>query len=321
MKKQIGNSLWSLLMVFVLMVVMCLGVPTVFADGGGSIAEDEIVIDGEENEDVDAIEDLDEDVYEDVDAIEDLGEDVYEDIDAIEDLGEDVYEDVDEDIDAIEDLDEDVYEDESVYEDVYEDENEDVDLEEIDIYGGASKWAVEEIKKAAEYNLLSEKVIGNYTNYITKEEFCELAVRLYEELSGKTAELPEVNPFVDTENPEVLKANLLGIVLDGIVLDGNETEFAPNDLVTREQIATMFYRTIQVADPYLIDGQYEVTFEDKEEITESSREAVGFMNNKGILTGVGNNEVDPKGNATREQGIALVKRVFETFKQNNNNIF
>ncbi|ATW25209.1 S-layer homology domain-containing protein [Candidatus Formimonas warabiya] len=276
MKRQIGNSLWSLLIVFVLMAVMCLGVPTVFADGGENIAEDQIVNDQEENADIDAIDDENEDV------------------------------DADEDADVNEDVDE----DESVNEDVYEDENEDVDIDEIDIYAEASGWAVEEIKKAAEYNLLSEKVIGNYTNYITKEEFSELAVRLYEELSGKTAELPEVNPFVDTENPEILKANLLGIVT-GVT----ETEFAPNNLVTREQIATMFYRTIQLADPDLIDGQYEVTFEDKEELSVSSLEAVGFMNNKGILTGVGNNEVDPKGNATREQGIVLVKRAFETFKQ------
>lgn len=246
MKKQIGDNLCSLLVVFVLMVVMCLGVPTVFADEGENIAEDEIVIDVEENADVDV------------------------------------------DI---------------------EDEDTDVDVEESDIYAGASEWAVEEIKKAAEYNLLSEKVIGNYTSNITREEFCELAVRLYEELSGQAAELPEVSPFVDTENPEILKANLLGIVL-GIT----ETEFAPNDLVTREQIATMFYRTIKVADPDLVDGQYEVTFEDKEEISEYALEAVGFMSNKGILGGVGNNEVAPKGNATREQGIALVKRAFETFK-------
>ncbi|MFA6670931.1 MAG: S-layer homology domain-containing protein, partial [Bacillota bacterium] len=39
-----------------------------------------------------------------------------------------------------------------------------------------------------------------------------------------------------------------------------------------------------------------------------------FMSNKGIISGVGENMVAPKGNATREQAIALVIRTYELFK-------
>ena len=47
-----------------------------------------------------------------------------------------------------------------------------------------SNWAVPEIEKAKGYGLVTSKVLGNYQQSITREEFCELAVKLYEALSG-----------------------------------------------------------------------------------------------------------------------------------------
>ncbi len=172
-----------------------------------------------------------------------------------------------------------------------------------------SSWALEEIQKAKEYNLVTERVLTGYQQEISREEFCELVVKLYEALSGIKAKTPEINPFTDTDNPEVLKANQLGIV--GGVGGGR---FAPSNHITRQEIAVMLHRAITAANPGMIDGKYEVTFADKEEIASWAQEAVGFMNQKRILGGVGGNRVNPKGNTTREQAIALVKRTFENFK-------
>lgn len=173
-----------------------------------------------------------------------------------------------------------------------------------------SNWAIAEIEKAKEYNLVTEKVLSNYQQDITREELCELTVKLFEALSGKEAIVPDINKFTDTDNIEILKANALGIVA-GI----SETQFSPNANVTREQIAAMIYRTLQIVDSSLVEGSNnEVKFVDKADISNYALEAVGFMSNNGILGGVGDNRVDPKGNATREQGIALIKRTFEKFK-------
>jgi hypothetical protein len=170
-----------------------------------------------------------------------------------------------------------------------------------------SNWAKPEIEKAEAYELVTEKLLGKYQNHITREEFSELAVRLYEALSGKSARIPEVNPFVDTSNPEVLKANLLGIVY-GI----SEKSFSPNNPISRQEIAVMFYRTIKAYNENLLGiEQYNLTFADREEVAEWAKEAVGFMHNEGILGGVGNNRVAPLGTVTREQAIALVVRTFE----------
>lgn len=174
-----------------------------------------------------------------------------------------------------------------------------------------SSWAVAEIEKAKDYGLITAKVLGNYQQSITREEFCELAVKLYEALSGTAAAVPEANRFTDTNNPEILKANALGIV-NGV--NAEQTLFDPKANVNREQIAVMFYRTLQAVDSSLIQGSYFITFRDGEQISNWALDAVGFMTGNHIITGIGNNLVSPQGPATREQGIALVKRTYEKFR-------
>lgn len=184
------------------------------------------------------------------------------------------------------------------------------EVEEVVEVEKPSNWAIAEIDKAKEYNLVTDKVLSNYKQAITREELCELTVKLYEALSGKEVMVPETNKFTDTENVEILKANALGIV-NGV----SETEFSPDANVTREQMASMIYRTLQIVDSTIVEeSSKELEFVDKANIASYALESVKFMSDKGILGGVGDNKVDPKGNTTREQGIALMIRTFEKFK-------
>ncbi len=171
-----------------------------------------------------------------------------------------------------------------------------------------SNWALGEIEKAKTYNLVTERVLKNYQSNITREEFCELAVKLYEALSGKRAAIAE-NPFTDTSNQEVIKANQLGIVGGR----GNGI-FAPNDPVTRQEIAIMLMRTFRVAGLNVDTSTAVATFADEDQISTWAKEAIGFLNANGIMGGVGENKINPRGDTTKEQGIALVVRSYEFFK-------
>ncbi len=173
-----------------------------------------------------------------------------------------------------------------------------------------SSWAAEEIEKAIEYDLVTNKVLSIYRQDITREEFCELAVKLYEALSGNKIEVPATNIFKDTDNTEILRANKLGIV-NGVA----EDRFAPFNRISREEIAVMLYRTIMAVDSDLSVGEYYITFADKQDVSSWAGEAVGFMSENDILGGIGGNMAGPKENTTREQAIALVKRTFEAFNE------
>ena len=98
-------------------------------------------------------------------------------------------------------------------------------------YEGLHDWHVEEVNTAKKENLVTDKVMSEFPKDITREEFCELAVLLYEKMTGTKA-TAAANPFTDTNNPEILKAYNLNIV--GGVGDG---KFAPNNRVTRQEIS------------------------------------------------------------------------------------
>ncbi len=172
-----------------------------------------------------------------------------------------------------------------------------------------SEWAKVEIEEAKELNLLTKKIQGEYKSNITREEFSELAVKLYEALSGKEGTLQNENPFTDTQNSKVIIANDLGIV-SGI---GNG-KFAPDDMATREEVSVLLYRTLQAAKPeYNFSRQNEYKFSDQSIISSWAQEPVSYLYGVGVISGVGGNKLDPRGNTSREEAIALSKRIYEKF--------
>ncbi|MDF2593092.1 MAG: Ig-like protein [Clostridia bacterium] len=179
--------------------------------------------------------------------------------------------------------------------------------------GAPSTWATAEIDKAKELKLTTDKILSKYQTNITREEFCELAVKLYEALSGKNAEAAASNPFVDTTNSEVLKAYGLKIV-NGVSAD----KFAPSNTVTRQEISTMLIRTLLAAKPGFVAATNEdLTFVDETDIAVWAKEPVKFLNANGIMKGSGSDTISimPKGNTSREQAVILVKRTFENFSR------
>lgn len=176
----------------------------------------------------------------------------------------------------------------------------------------ASDWARIEIFSAYENNLLTEAVLSNYKNNITREELSELSVKLYEALSGKNAPAATTNPFVDTNNPTIVSANILGIV-NGI---GNG-KFAPNNTATREEVSVMLYRTIKAANPQMsMPDNNQNSFSDQAIISQWAQKAVGALHSANITSGIGNNRFHPRGQTSREEAITLVKRIYQKVSNN-----
>lgn len=181
----------------------------------------------------------------------------------------------------------------------------------VGVVAAPSNWAVGEIEKAREQNLVPRNILGDYQKSITREEFSEMSVMLYEALSGNIAENKSENPFVDTLNPEVLKAYDLGIVKGT-----GQGRFMPDSSITREEIAVMFFRTLSAADPSITEGTFILGFSDRAEISTWARNEVGFMSRNGIINGVGSNTFAPKMETPREQAIALVVRIYDKYGSN-----
>lgn len=176
-------------------------------------------------------------------------------------------------------------------------------------YKGASSWAVAELNKAQGYGFITERIKENMAGKITREEFAEVAVKLYETYTGETGTVGSAS-FVDTTNPEILKAANLGLVA-GV---GNN-KYAPNELVTREQMATILLRALKVINPTAdFSTAGAAPFADDAKVKTWAREGVYYCSKAGIVTGVGSNMFDPEGNATREAAVIVCTRAYEYYK-------
>lgn len=176
-------------------------------------------------------------------------------------------------------------------------------------YRGASEWAKGGLDKAMGYGFITDKIKDNMSGSITREEFAEVAVKLYELYTGKKADPAPTSTFIDTTNVEILKAYQLGIV-SGI---GNN-KFAPQVLINREQMAAMLNRAVEAIRP---DADTSIagapTFADEKEIAPYFVTNVKFMAKNGFISGMGNNRFAPKTTSTREQAVIVAVRVYETY--------
>ena len=121
-----------------------------------------------------------------------------------------------------------------------------------------------------------------------------------------------VNPFTDTYDAEVLKA-----YNPGITNGTSETTFSPEELITREQMATMMTRALNKSG---IDTTINVNavynkFADHDEISTWALDSVYFMSARGVIKGVGENKFNVRGNATREQALAISTRSVAELKK------
>jgi hypothetical protein len=183
-------------------------------------------------------------------------------------------------------------------------------------WSGASAWAGAELQKANEMGLIPDLLKGaDMTKNITREEFAEVALLMYQKASGITDTTPaSPNPFTDLHNPQVLKAYKLGIV-KGM----SATTFEPKTLINREQVSAMLVRTIKLIAPaadYSTAGA--PTFVDQKDISGWAMNDCLYISKLGIIKG-SDGKFMPRAvtkaqtaqgyaNTSREQAIAMSLR-------------
>lgn len=174
----------------------------------------------------------------------------------------------------------------------------------------ASSWATPEIEKAMGYGLIPDSISGDFTRPITREEFAELAVRLYEVYTGKKAIAAPDSTFIDCKNSEVLKAYKL-LIVSGVGKD----KFDPKSLTNREQIAAMLNRAVKALSPNAdLSTAGAPTFVDEKSIAPYFLENVRFMSKNGFLKKGADGKFNPKLTCTREMAVLIAVRVYEFYK-------
>ena len=170
------------------------------------------------------------------------------------------------------------------------------------VVSAPSDWARESVDAANDMGITDKTQSFNYSAPITREQFCDMIYN-YIKVLGIDIESTE-SSFTDTDNEKISALNKMGII------NGKtETEFAPNDNLTREEAAVILNRMINETIPVDVSEMYFV-FDDEAEISDWASGAIQVMCNMGVMNGVGENNFAPKDSYTVEQAITTIMRVY-----------
>ena len=175
-------------------------------------------------------------------------------------------------------------------------------------------WANYDVEYMANEGLVSGKGEGKFDPdaQITRAEYLTILDRAmgYELVTGETyADVPQdswYSTYVATA-----KANGL---LEGLPTDDG---FKPETPITREDMALFTYNAIKATkknDEWVAKLPTDFAkFTDVSEISDYAKQALEYLVQTGIIKGMTDTTVAPKGNATRAQGAVMLKRFMQYF--------
>lgn len=121
-------------------------------------------------------------------------------------------------------------------------------------------------------------------------------------------------PFADVDMGAYYASAVSWAKQNGIVNGVTENEFAPDDNVTREQIAAIMMRYAVYKGIDTVTLEENLGFEDRGEISEYAVSAMNWAVGSGLINGKSATTLNPKDNATRAEIAAILHRFLKANK-------
>ncbi len=134
-------------------------------------------------------------------------------------------------------------------------------------------------------------------------------------MEGKTvtdAAITFSDVAVDSEYAEAIR----WAAAEGIASGYTEELFGPEDSMTRQQMASILYNYAQYKGKGFTGAwMFLLNYEDRNQISEYAYEPLCWMTMKGVMNGVGNGRLDPKGTVTRAQLASVLQNYNAVMKE------
>ncbi len=116
------------------------------------------------------------------------------------------------------------------------------------------------------------------------------------------------NPFADVPEGKYYAQAVLWAVENGITSGTSATSFEPDAQVTRVQMVTFLYRYAQYVGADVSGGEdFDLSsFADGTTVSSYAIDAMKWACSEGIVSGMGNNKLEPKGTASRAQFAKMI---------------
>lgn len=162
-----------------------------------------------------------------------------------------------------------------------------------DVVEGA--WYYDSVKTVVEAGIMRGKGNGRFApnDKLTRAE----VVKVLHTLAG-SPEVETTHSFTDVKAGSWYADAVAWGAANGIVKGVSETTFAPNATVTREQMVVFLHR---FAGSDTVDSDEISAFVDGASVSNFAVEAMNWAVANGIVSGMGHNDLAPKGTSTRAQ--------------------
>ena len=175
---------------------------------------------------------------------------------------------------------------------------------------GDYAWAAEPVNTLAAAGILngrSDETFDPGAN-VTRAEFAKM---ICVAMSIPEAPNTTIPSFADVTEDDWYFGWVEAAAAKGIVNGVTDTTFAPNDNITREQMASMLYRAIvSMGYAEMLPGGIPVSFADYAAIADYAKAAVAELAGAGVINGVTDTTFAPKATATRAQAAAILYQYF-----------
>lgn len=166
-------------------------------------------------------------------------------------------------------------------------------------------WAEPDISKLVKISVISGYPDGTFKpdNTITRAEFVTIVVRAFE-LEPKTGKI------FDDISSHWAKDSIATAVGYNIVSGYNSSNFGPDDNITREQMAVIIDKALELGNTANVK-----TFSDETEISAWAKDAVARVSQAGIVSGYPDNTFRPQAKATRAEAATIIVKTLDILDQ------
>ncbi len=170
-------------------------------------------------------------------------------------------------------------------------------------------WAASVIDEAAQVGIMSGRDDGTFGlgDTVKRSEFAAMLVRLMKWEKSDS----DVSPFTDVDSDKWYFSEVNTLSEYDVF---NEANFRPDENITRSEMAVMLIKALGYSS--LAEGEENGVFEDVSE-------DAGYINiayTLGIINGKSETAFDPEGVALREEGAAMMMRLYEKYYSHLNEI-
>lgn len=183
------------------------------------------------------------------------------------------------------------------------------DISFTDVTGANYSWAVNEIGVLASQDIITGQSADVFApgKQVTRAEFVSLLVRALELNRNGAAAASFTDVSADGWYNDAIQA----AVVNGLVSGYADQRFAPNQNITRAEMAVILSKALKFTGAQDNPGVQPAAFADADSIRDWAKEAVGKVTESGLMQGRSGNRFEAGSFTTRAEAAVVVYRLYK----------